>query len=135
MAGKIIPPRELDTYGERPNAILGVTEVRTFAVAYSDKMGRRRTCMLYQFGTDKTDNRTSVWLIADHDELQAKLARPKGAIMEAVRKVVEAEEKGTDQKVPEDEVEDIIGDDLEALADDIVSNSTTAPVTVAEDLI
>lgn len=70
-----------------PNSVMGITEARVFAVAFTNAEGRQAMCLALQFGIDTSDRKPGVYIMAE--EAQMREMRIAGTLVrDAVRKAV-----------------------------------------------
>lgn len=90
-----------------PNTVLGITEARIFAVAYTNSEGREAMCLAIQFGKNTNDGKPGVFIMAEEAQMREMRVAGK-TVTEGVRKFIARDARSADA-VPEELLKDVDG--------------------------
>lgn len=74
----------------RPNALISITEVKTYMIKFTDGEGREEIAQVQVFGKNNEDGGTGVWIIANEEELQRTLRIANKHVRRNVRAAIKA---------------------------------------------
>lgn len=67
------PKPQAKFHDGRPNALISITEVKTYMIKFTDGEGREEIAQVQVFGKNNQDGGVGVWVIANEAELQRTL--------------------------------------------------------------